>query len=110
MRDSSPAMAARLDRKDAVHSKPSLELQSRTASVLLDPVRDQIEDLGRELHLGAWFSRLRWLRAHPHPVVDVWNRGHREVGVRSFTDVSHKWPEVRRGVKLAVASAMDCQE
>jgi hypothetical protein len=39
--------------------------------MLLDPVRDQIEDLGRELQLGAWFSGLRWLRANPHPMVDV---------------------------------------
>src|SRR5436190_5293572 len=49
-------------------SSPTLtktrDLGSRTASVLLDPVRDQIEDLGRKLHLGAWLSRLRWLCAH----------------------------------------------
>jgi hypothetical protein len=78
--------------------------------MLLDPARNQIEHLGRELHLAAWFSRFRWLRAHPHPVVEVRNRGHREVGVRSFTEVSHKRPEVGRGVKIAVASAVDGQE
>ena len=57
--------------------------------MLLDPVRDQIEDLGRELQLGAWFYGLRWLRANPHPMVDVGNRGHREVGVASGADFTH---------------------
>ena len=47
---------------------------------------------------------------HTHPVVDVWNRGHRDVGVRSFTEISHKRPEVRCGVEIAIASAMDRQE
>src|SRR5437762_8732860 len=44
------------------------DLRSRTASVLLAPVRDQIEDVGRKPHLGAWLpgsdgsvhTRIQW--------------------------------------------------
>lgn len=66
--------------------------------------------LGENCTSAHGFPDPRWLRAHPHPMVDVWNRGHREVSVLSFAKVSHERHEVRRAIKVAVASAMDRQE
>jgi sirohydrochlorin cobaltochelatase len=47
-------------------------------------------------------SRLRWLRAHPHPVIDTGNSRNREVCVCGFSEEPYQRPEVSSGIARGV--------